>query len=42
MIIYFYDGSYAECVEIEFYGDVLMYDHCRYVNLCDVERIECK
>ena len=40
MIIYFYDGSTAECEEIEFYGDVLMYDHYRYVNLCDIERIE--
>ena len=42
MIIYFYDGSTAECNEIEFYGDVLMYDHYRYINLSDVMRIECK
>lgn len=40
MRIYFTDGSYADCEEIEFFGDVIMWDHVRYENLCDIERIE--
>lgn len=40
MTIYFYDGSTAECEEIEFYGDKIMWDHCRYADVSEVERIE--
>ena len=40
MIIYFYDGSTAECEEIEFYGDKAMYDHVRYVDVSKIKRIE--
>ena len=40
MTIYFYDGSTAECEEIEFYGDKIMWDHTRYANTADVEKIE--
>lgn len=42
LIIYFHDGSTAECEEIEFYGDTIMMDHTRYVYTSDVERIESK
>lgn len=40
MRIYFYDGSYADCEEIEFMGDVILWDHVRYENISDIERIE--
>ena len=40
MRIYFLDGSYADCSEIQFYGDVILWDHERYENITNVERIE--
>lgn len=40
MTIYFYDGSTAECEEIEFYGEKIMLDHTRYADTADIERIE--
>lgn len=40
MKITFYDGSTAQCEEIEFFNDVIMWDHCRYTPVCEVEKIE--
>ena len=40
MKITFYDGSTAQCEEIEFMGDVVMLDHYRYAPISDVEKIE--
>ena len=40
MTIYFYDGSTAECEEIEFYNNKIMWDHCRYADTSEIERIE--
>lgn len=40
MKIIFSDGSHADCSEIEFSGNVIVWDGCRQAPICDVERIE--
>ena len=40
MTIYFYDGSTAECSEIEISNNQVFWDGYRYASLTDVEKIE--
>lgn len=40
MTIIFYDGSTAECSEIEFTNSTIVWDGCRSAYISDVERIE--
>lgn len=40
MKIYMVDGSYLDCVEIEFCGEILMVDDYRYVPIDEVKSIE--
>ena len=42
MIIYFYDGSRAECEKIEFYDGVIIWDGVRKADILEVLRIEAK
>ena len=40
MLVTFYDGSTLKCSEVEFFGDVIMFDHCRYARIDEIARIE--
>ena len=38
--VYFYDGGVLDCVELEFMGDKIMFDHVRYADVSEIERME--
>lgn len=40
MTIFFYDGSTAECSEIEISDNKIYWDGYRFENISEVERIE--